>query len=108
MIFIVEEKGNIKGNWFIQTPFLYMKKYAECIMHIYYSLITDKEYFEHLTMERMKLMNNKELIGIKECRELRAYMNEFTKACILTRNEYMEIMKVLGRACDRLEKQQPE
>lgn len=77
-------------------------------MHIYYSLITNKEYFETLYYGKDEIMNNKELIGIKECRELRAYMNEFTKACILTRNEYMEIMKVLGRACDRLEKQQPE
>lgn len=48
---------------------------------------------------------NEEIIGIKECRELRQYINEFTSGCILTKNEYLAIMMVLGRAADRLEKE---
>ena len=45
-----------------------------------------------------------DIIGIKECRELRLYINEFTRGCILTKNEYLAIMLVLGNAADRLEK----
>jgi hypothetical protein len=48
---------------------------------------------------------DEEIIGIKECRDLRLYINEFTRGCILTKNEYLEIMIVLGRAADRLEKE---
>ncbi|WP_270289377.1 hypothetical protein [Enterocloster citroniae] len=48
-------------------------------------------------------MNDK-VIGIKECRDLRMYIHEFTKGCILTKGEYQDIMIVLGRAADRLEK----
>lgn len=44
------------------------------------------------------------MIGIKECRDLRMCINEFTKGCILTKGEYRDIMIVLGRAADRLEK----
>lgn len=46
-----------------------------------------------------------DLIGIKECRELRLYMQEFTKACILTKSEYSRIMIVLGEAAERLERE---
>ena len=45
-----------------------------------------------------------DLIEIKECRDLRMYINEFTKGCILTKSEYRDIMVVLGRAANRLEK----
>lgn len=48
---------------------------------------------------------NEEIIGIKECRELRQYIHEFTTGCILTKSEYLAIMIVLGRAADRLEKE---
>ncbi|MBS6954272.1 MAG: hypothetical protein KH230_13725 [Enterocloster asparagiformis] len=44
-----------------------------------------------------------ELIGIKECRDLRMYIHEFTKCCVLTKGEYRDIMKVLGRVAERLE-----
>lgn len=47
---------------------------------------------------------NEEIIGIKECKDLRMYINEFTRGCILTKNEYQDIMIVLGRAADRLVK----
>ncbi|MEG1505718.1 MAG: hypothetical protein RR369_05225 [Lachnospiraceae bacterium] len=46
----------------------------------------------------------KELIGIKECRDLKMYIQEFTKGCILTKDEYIAIMAVLGKAAERLEK----
>lgn len=44
------------------------------------------------------------MIGIKECRDLRMYINEFTKGGVLTKREYLDIMIVLARAADRLEK----
>lgn len=47
---------------------------------------------------------NEEIIGIKECRDLRMYIHEFTKGCVLTKSEYQDIMRVLGRAADRLER----
>ena len=47
---------------------------------------------------------SEEVIGIKECRDLRMYINEFTKGCILTKGEYQDIMIVLGRVAYRLEK----
>lgn len=47
---------------------------------------------------------NEEMIEIQECRELRMYIHEFTRGCILTKGEYHDIMLVLGRAADRLEK----
>jgi len=47
---------------------------------------------------------SEEVIGIKECRDLRMYIHEFTKGCVLTKGEYRDIMIVLGRAADRLEK----
>ena len=53
-------------------------------------------------MRRGKM--NEELIGIKECRDLRMYIHEFTKGCVLTKDEYRDIMIVLGRAAERLEK----
>lgn len=46
---------------------------------------------------------NEELIGIKECRDLRTYIHEFTQGCILTKGEYREIMRVLAKATDRIE-----
>lgn len=44
-------------------------------------------------------------ITIKQCRDLRMYVTEFTKGCLLTEDEYNAIMIVLGKAADRLEKE---
>ena len=46
---------------------------------------------------------SEKMIDIKECRDLRMYIHEFTKGCVLTKREYRDIMIVLGRAADRLE-----
>lgn len=56
-----------------------------------------------LTFEE-DLTLSEEMIDIKECRDLRMYIHEFTKGCVLTKREYRDIMIVLGRAADRLEK----
>lgn len=47
-----------------------------------------------------ELTLSEEVIGIKECRDLRMYIHEFTKGCVLTKGEYRDIMIVLGRAAD--------
>ena len=44
-------------------------------------------------------------ISIKQCRDLRAYIHEFTSGCLLTQDEYNDIISVLVRAAERLEKE---
>lgn len=44
-------------------------------------------------------------ITIKQCRDLRMCINEFTSGCLLTEDEYNAIMLILARAADRLEKE---
>ncbi len=44
-------------------------------------------------------------ITIKQCRDLRMYINEFTSGCMLTEDEYNAIMVILAKAADRLEKE---
>lgn len=44
-------------------------------------------------------------ISIQQCRDLRAYIHEFTSSCMLTENEYNDIISVLARAAERLEKE---
>lgn len=44
-------------------------------------------------------------ISIKQCRDLRMYIDEFTSGCLLTQDEYNDIISVLVRAVERLEKE---
>lgn len=46
-----------------------------------------------------------DMISIKECRDLRMYIQEFTNGCILTKREYLDIMVVLYRVINRLDKE---
>ena len=48
-------------------------------------------------------MQNKP-ITIKQCRELRECMYEFTKGCILTQSEYNSIMNIFSEVYKRIEK----
>ena len=43
-------------------------------------------------------------ITIKQCRDLREIITAFTSGCMMTEDEYNDIMLILGRAADRLEK----
>lgn len=44
-------------------------------------------------------------ITMKQCRDLRLYIKEFTNGCMLTEDEYNAIILILGKAADRLEKE---
>ena len=44
-------------------------------------------------------------ITMKQCRDLRMYINEFTNGCLLTDDEYNAIVLILAKAADRLEKE---
>lgn len=44
-------------------------------------------------------------ITVKQCRDLRMYINEFTSGCLLTEDEYNAIMLILAKASERLEKE---
>ena len=47
-------------------------------------------------------------ISIKQCRELREAIKVYTSACFLTEQEFLQIMFVLVKAGERMERESAE
>lgn len=53
-------------------------------------------------------MNNSKLITISQCRDLRMMINELTRGCMLTEDEYREFCIVINKVLNRMEAEENE
>lgn len=50
----------------------------------------------------------RKMITISQCRTLRMMINELTKGCILTEDEYRQLCIVINKILSRMEKEENE
>ena len=53
-------------------------------------------------------MSNREMITMKQCRDLRMMMTELTRGCMLNEDEYREFCIVINKVLNRMEEEENE
>ena len=53
-------------------------------------------------------MGDRDMITMKQCRDLRMMMTELTRGCMLTEDEYREFCIVINKVLNRMEAEENE
>ena len=53
-------------------------------------------------------MGDREMITMKQCRDLRMMIMELTRGCMLTEDEYREFCIVINKVLNRMEEEENE
>ena len=53
-------------------------------------------------------MSDREMITIRQCRDLRMMIMELTRGCMITQDEYRQLCVVINKILSRMEKEEKQ
>ena len=53
-------------------------------------------------------MGDRDMITVKQCRDLRMMIMELTRGCMITQDEYLQLCVVINKILSRMEKEEKQ